>query len=53
MAEIVAAQAQFMYSNQGIANSGANVKPSGPEVLVGTVAVGGEMTAIIQIACGA
>ena len=40
MAEIVAlgsAQAQFMYSNQGIANSGANVKPSGPEVLVFTV----------------
>ena len=56
MAEIVAlgsAQAQFMYSNQGIANSGANVKPSGPEVLVFTVAVGREMTAIIKIACGA
>ena len=41
-----------MYSNQGIANSGANAKPSGPEVLVFTVAVGGEMTAIIKIACG-
>ena len=56
MAEIVAlgsAQAQFMYSNQSIANSGANVKPSGPEVLVFTVSVGGEMTAIIKIACGA
>ena len=55
MAEIVAlgsAQAQFMYSNQSIANSGANVKPSGPEVLVFTVSVGGEMTAIIKIACG-
>ena len=55
MAEIVAlgsAQAQFMYSNQSIANSGANVKPSGPEVLVFTVAVGGEMTAVIKIACG-
>ena len=56
MAEIVAlgsAQDQFMYSNQSIANSGANVKPSGPEVLVFTVSVGGEMTAIIKIACGA
>ena len=55
MAEIVAlgsAQDQFMYSNQSIANSGANVKPSGPEVLVFTVSVGGEMTAIIKIACG-
>ncbi len=37
MAEIVAlgsAQDQFMYSNQSIANSGANVQAVRPEVLV-------------------
>ena len=42
-----------MYSNQSIANSGANVKPSGPEVLVFTVSASSHLPAIIKIACGA